>query len=216
MTKLVIFDLDGTLLYTLESIAVNVNQALADYNLPEIPLNDYKYLVGNAADFLIHGALAKVGASDDLFAEVRSTYQKYFAVGCNYHVAPYDGVKDLLHELSARGIQCAVFSNKQHEQAISVVEEHFGKGTFAYIQGQEPDLPRKPDPSGVSRICEKVGVTLGDVLYLGDSDVDMKTGLGAGVKTVGVLWGYRTREELEVFHPAGLIEQPEELLKYLD
>ena len=143
-------------------------------------------------------------------------YKEYFAVDCMYEVKPYEGIPELITALKEKGIRLAVLSNKPHLQTIDVIETLFGADCFDVIQGQQDGIPIKPDPSGVFEIMKKLNVTADEILYLGDTATDMKTGKGAGAYTLGVLWGFRERRELEDANADAIISHPLEALQYLD
>lgn len=215
--KAVIFDLDGTLADTLTSITYCTNRSLAQHGLPSFTPQDYRYFVGDGAAMLIQRALERCGNNAmEQFDEVLATYTENFREDCMYEVNPYPGVTALLEELKARGIKICVLSNKPHPNTVHVVETLFGRGFFDIVQGQTPEIRRKPDPSGVYKILEKLQLKKEDVLYVGDSCVDMDTGKAAGVMTVGVLWGFRDREELEEHGADALVAKADELLRFAD
>lgn len=231
MKKAVIFDLDGTLADTLESISYCTNKALADFGFPAIEKQSYRRFVGNGAKMLIIRALRADGDQENSlraepdedgfvtrpihFTEVYERYMEYFEKDCMYKVAPYAGIRELLAALKERKIAAAVFSNKPHANAVNVVETLFGEGCFTLIQGQEEGLAIKPAPDGVFAILKKLELNKEEILYVGDSCVDMDTGKAAGVETIGVLWGFRDREELMEHGADALIEKPMDLLKRL-
>ena len=217
MKKAVIFDLDGTLADTIASIAWCGNRALARFGLPSFTEAEYKRFVGDGAAMLVRRALLAAGDGKlSRFDEVYQEYRDIFSRDCMYQVKPYEGIVPLLSELKKRGIRIAVLSNKPDADSRHVVEELFGKGYFDHVQGQAEGIPRKPDPAGVYRIMEAFGMRAEDFLYVGDSCVDMRTGKAAGLFTVGVLWGFRDRAELEENHADVVIARPEELLSFLD
>ena len=217
MKKAVIFDLDGTLADTIASIAWCGNRALARFGLPSFTEAEYKRFVGDGAAMLVRRALLAAGDGKlSRFDEVYQEYRDIFSRDCMYQVKPYEGIVPLLSELKKRGIRIAVLSNKPDADSRHVVEELFGKGYFDHVQGQAEGIPRKPDPAGVYRIMEALGMRAEDFLYVGDSCVDMRTGKAAGLFTVGVLWGFRDRAELEENHADAVIARPEELLSFLD
>ena len=217
MKKAVIFDLDGTLADTIASIAWCGNRALARFGLPSFTEAEYKRFVGDGAAMLVRRALLAAGDGKlSRFDEVYQEYRDIFSRDCMYQVKPYEGIVPLLSELKKRGIRIAVLSNKPDADSRHVVEELFGKGYFDHVQGQAEGIPRKPDPAGVYRIMEACGMRAEDFLYVGDSCVDMRTGKAAGLFTVGVLWGFRDRAELEENHADAVIARPEELLSFLD
>jgi phosphoglycolate phosphatase len=214
--KAVIFDLDGTLTNTLKSIWKSANLALADVGLPPFEVDRYRYFVGDGAEELLRRALVADGDTQLVHLDkIRESYRKHFERYVNYEVKPYDGITELLSALKEKGILLAVNSNKPHERTIDVVEEIFGKGTFDILVGQCDSRARKPAPDGIFYIMEQLALKKEDVLYLGDTCVDMKTGKSAGVFTVGALWGFRDRQELEENHADAIISHPMELLQYV-
>lgn len=214
--KAVIFDLDGTLTDTLKSIWKSANLALADVGLPPFDIDRYRYFVGDGAAELVKRALIADGDKElVLFDKMSESYRKHFEKYVNYEVRPYEGIRELLHALKEKGILLAVNSNKPQDRTVNVIEENFGKGTFDILVGQSDERARKPAPDGVFYIMERLGLMKDEVIYLGDTCVDMKTGRSAGVFTVGALWGFRDRQELEENHADAIIEHPMELLKYL-
>ena len=216
MKKAVIFDLDGTLADTIASITYCGNLALSRFGLPSFGEEDYKHFVGDGAAMLIRRALLAAGDERlEHFDEVYETYLEIFAKDCMYQVKPYEGICALLEELKRLSVRIAVLSNKPDRDSLRVVEALFGKGYFDFVQGQRADIPRKPDPAGVYRIMEAFVLPAGDFLYVGDSGVDMKTGRAAGIFKVGVLWGFRDREELVENGADAVISKPLELLSHL-
>lgn len=214
--KAVIFDLDGTLTDTLKSIWKSANLALADVGLPPFDIDRYRYFVGDGAAELVKRALIADGDKElVLFDKMSESYRKHFEKYVNYEVRPYEGIRELLHALKEKGILLAVNSNKPQDRTVNVIEENFGKGTFDILVGQSDERARKPAPDGVFHIMERLGLMKDEVIYLGDTCVDMKTGRSAGVFTIGALWGFRDRQELEENHADAIIEHPMELLEYL-
>ena len=212
MTKLIIFDLDGTLIDTREDIANACNYALEQCGFPTVPLEDYNMLVGRGIDNLFRGALPEGHKDEDMVAKMRSIFVPYYNEHKCDFTKPYDGILEALEELSAKGLRFAVASNKYQEGTEQLVELFFGKYDFVKILGQREGKPIKPDPLIVSEAMEGMPeISLDEVVYCGDSDVDMQTGLGAGVKTIGVTWGFRTREELAAYSPYALIDHPSEI-----
>ena len=144
-----------------------------------------------------------------MFLEV---YGRIFKTYCTYHVAPYDGIVDMLEELKRQDVQLAVLSNKPHLQTKDVVATFFKEGTFTRVYGQQEGVPRKPDPAAVHMILEELGVKREECLYIGDSDVDMHTGCAAGVSAVGVTWGFRTKEVLIEHGATYVVDKPQEII----
>ncbi len=214
--KACIFDLDGTLTDTLESLAFSVQSSLREMELPVITDKQCQAFVGNGARKLMEDSLKAVGDEKaERIEEAMEVYGRIFDENCTYHVTPYAGIIELLKELKAQGIKTAVLSNKPHRQTMKVVAEVIGTDLIDWAQGQQEQIARKPAPDGVYAVMEKLGVSAEECLYIGDSEVDAKTGKNAGVKTICVTWGFRTREELEDAGADCLIDKAEELLKYI-
>ncbi|MGN1267822.1 MAG: HAD family hydrolase [Dorea sp.] len=214
--KACIFDLDGTLTDTLESLTFSVRSSLKEMNLPEITKEQCRSFVGNGARRLMEDTLRAVGDEKlERIEEAMEIYGRIFDENCTYHVTPYEGVMELLKALKQRGIKTAVLSNKPHRQTVKVVEEVLGNDLIDWAQGQQEQIARKPSADGVYAVMEKLGVTKEECLYIGDSEVDAETGKNAEVKTICVTWGFRTREELECAGADDLIDKAEEVLKYI-
>lgn len=214
MIKVCIFDCDGTLADTLVSIAYNANRALKNYGYMEIPVEEYKRLVGDGAQELIRRCLKRCGDEKcTQFEEVYKRYREYFKEGCTYQVKPYDGIPELLIQLRKRGIKTAVLSNKPHEQTIRVIYHAFPEDTFDMILGFKEEIPKKPAPDGAWKIMEEFQAEAEECLYIGDTNTDMQTGNAAGMHTVGVLWGFRDRKELEENRAEYIAEHPLQILK---
>ena len=212
MIKLVIFDLDGTLIDTMEDIANACNYALEKCGYPVRKLDEYNMLVGRGIDNLFRGALPEGHKTEEMVKQMREWFIPYY----NEHkcdcTKPYKGILETLENLHEAGLRFGVASNKYQEGTEELVKKFFGKYDFVKVLGQRAGKPIKPDPEIVYEIMEGApDVAIDEVLYCGDSDVDMQTGLGAKVKTIGVTWGFRTREELEAYNPHALIDTPEEL-----
>ena len=212
MTRLIIFDLDGTLLDTIDDIAAACNHALDKCGCPPRTRNEYFMLVGRGIDNLFRGALPEHQKSDEMVDRMRSFFVPYYnRHGCDL-TRPYDGITDMLDRLEAEGIRFAVASNKYQAGTEALVNRFFGKYGFVRILGQRQGKPIKPDPQIVTEAMEGIpGISKEDVIYCGDSDVDMLTGINAGVRTIGVTWGFRSREELQKHNPWLLAENPGEI-----
>lgn len=213
MYKACLFDLDGTLLDTVESIAYVANQVLAHYKLGPLPVEIFNYLAGDGADELIRRSFLKAGGNLTYLNEARQMYRDLFAQDPLYHVTAYDGMTETLQELKNRGVKLGVCTNKPHPAAVGAIHGIYGEGLFDLIQGQIESIPRKPAPDGALMIAHRLGVTPEECMYIGDTDTDMKTGNRACMTTIGVLWGFRDRKELEENHAHYIIERPEELLE---
>jgi len=216
MKKAVIFDLDGTLIDSLMSIKYCTDLAVEPWGYGPFSEEQYKYFAGDGAANLIKRCLTAGGDTQLVhFGEAFARYREIFSIHCMYRVKPYDGIPELLVGLKEKGLKITVLSNKPHAQAIDVVETLFGKGYFDVIQGQKPEVPIKPSPEGVYQILEQLSLKIEDILYLGDTGTDMQTGKRAGAFTVGVLWGFRKREELEEKGADAIIAYPFEALRYI-
>ena len=207
MIKACIFDLDGTLTRTQESIARPINMTLKYYGLPEQPVEDYNYFAGDGIKNALERALKAAGDTEAAHLEEGLPMcRKWMNEDPLYHVEPYPHVIESLHALKDKGIKIAVFSNKPHESAVNVVETIFGKGLFEHVQGQTDRIPIKPDPAGVYEILKEFGVKKEECLYFGDTNTDMMTGHNAGLYTVGVTWGFRPRAELDEYKADCIID----------
>ena len=214
--KACIFDLDGTLTNTLESMTYSVNLTLKEKGLSQITKDQCRMFVGNGARVLIEESLKVSGdPKASRIEEGMKIYGRIFDQNCTYHVTLYEGIPDMLKALKDRGIHLAVLSNKPDRQTVKVVKEIFGDNIFDYAQGQKDGIRRKPEPDGVWYLMEQMQVSKEECLYIGDSEVDAATGKNAGLKTIGVLWGFRDRKTLETAGADHLIERPEELLQFV-
>lgn len=217
MIRCCIFDLDGTLLDTVESLAYSANRAMEKYGLPPQPAENFKQFAGDGQKELIKRCIAASGdESLRYYDRVLEEYISLFEKDCTYKVKPYEGITDAIDELKRRGILTAVLTNKQHENAVSVLNDIFGENYFDMILGQKPTHEKKPSPTGVYTILEKLGVKREECLYIGDTGTDMKTGKNAGLYTVGVTWGFRERQELLAGEPAEIINVPRQLIDVID
>ena len=213
MYKAVLFDLDGTLTDTLQDIADAMNRALRLHGLPEWPVDAYRYLVGDGARKLAERA---VRDRSDLQASVLREYQAYYERHTLVQTRPYDGVPALLAALQHRGLRLGVLSNKPDADTRGVVQHFFPEINWAVVRGQVEGVPVKPDPTGALLAAEQMGVDPAEVLYLGDTAVDMQTAVRAGMFPIGALWGFRTAEELRQSGAMHLAESPEALQKWVE
>ena len=214
--KACIFDLDGTLTNTLESMTYSVNLTLKEMGLSQITKDQCRLFVGNGARVLMEKSLKAAGDTDaSRIEEGMEIYGRIFDQNCTYHVTPYEGIPEMLKALKDKGIQLAVLSNKPDRQTVKVVKAIFGEELFDYAQGQKEGIRRKPEPDGVWYLMEQMHVSKEECLYIGDSEVDAATGRNAGLKTIGVLWGFRDRKTLETAGADDLIDRPDELLQFV-
>lgn len=196
MYKLVVFDLDGTLCNTLSDIANAVNFSLEKEGLPTYLQSSYNKFVGNGVNNLIKQALADKCDDEELFKKVKASFDSYYPSHlCDTTVA-YEKMSELLAELEKSGVMTAVHSNKPHAYVGEILETLFSAHTFEIAWGKREEFERKPSPQALFEIMKRLSVSSDETLYVGDSDVDVFTAHGAGVKVCGVEWGFRGREEL--------------------
>lgn len=211
----VVFDLDGTLLDTLTEIATAANRALADGGYPTHPTDAFRRFVGDGMEVLFRRALP-AGSTEEQVAEAVAAYRAAYTQGADALTFPYEDIPELLDALVGRGVPMAVLSNKKEEFVRRCVAEALGRWPFAAASGDRPGLARKPDPAGALEVARRLGVGPASVLYLGDTDVDMKTARAAGMRAIGVGWGFRPREELLAHGAEVVIDHPLDLLPILD
>ena len=215
--KLIVFDLDGTLLDTLDDLAGSTNWALRKHGLPERTTDEIRSFVGNGTRLLIQRAVP-----DDMTVEEANEIFDGFTRHYNEHLndttKPYAGIMDTLTELREEGYLLGMLSNKPHPAVLDLAELYF-QGRFDHMAGEKPGVPRKPDPTSLLNMMRDAGVTPENTIYLGDSEPDAQTVTAAGTHGIGVLWGFRSREELQkagmkhyVSHPSEIRALSRELL----
>ena len=195
--KLVIFDLDGTLLDTLSDIAFSVNYALEKNGFPIHPIESYKRFVGNGINKLFERALPDNQKTDRNITQLKNHFLPYYDEHKTVYTQPYEGIPELLKRLLSEGLKLAVASNKYHKATEELIRQFFPGITFAAVLGQNEGIPVKPDPAIVFEILAITGLSSSEAIYIGDSGVDMQTASNSGMRSVGVTWGFRSREELE-------------------
>ncbi|MDR0511394.1 MAG: HAD family hydrolase [Rikenellaceae bacterium] len=215
MKRLVIFDLDGTLVDTIADLAVSVNHALAQCGYPCHSVEEYKYLVGSGVDRLIERAMPPSERCAENVRLVKAAFLPHYDRHNTDRSRPYEGIVQLLGGLQARGVMMAVASNKYHAATEKIIGHFFPTTDFVAVFGQREGVPAKPDPAVVLEIMDLAGVSPAQTLYVGDSGVDMATAAAAGVDPVGVTWGFRPREELEASAAGTIVDRTEEILALL-
>ncbi len=216
MKKAIIFDLDGTLLNTIGDLTDSLNALCLELGLAPRSAEDYQPMVGNGLAELLKRALPPIWHSSP--EQLRSILQRFIAIYNQRQVnssEPYPGILELLLQLKVKGIPLGLLSNKAHENALVVVE-HFFPNCFRYVLGLRSDAPAKPDPTSALEIAQKFGLEPASFIFVGDSDVDMKTARNAGMFPVGVAWGYQSKEEILRAGAKAIIEEPEDLLELLN
>lgn len=196
MKKFVIFDLDGTLVDSIYDLADCVNLALKKLSLGENTLEEYYSFVGNGMENLIRTAMKQKGNDEDLYKKVRREFDLLYAEHCNDKTIPYEGVEELLEKLNSRGIKTAVLTNKAHEFVDGIVKKCFPSHNFVAAWGNKEGRKRKPDPEALLTLVLESGFEVSDCVYVGDSEVDVKTAKNAGMDLVCVLWGFRSKAQL--------------------
>ena len=196
MYKTVLFDLDGTLLNTIDDLADSANRVCAAHGWPQYETAQYRYFVGNGIPKLVERFSPENARTPEQLAATRAEFDKVYGAHMHDKTAPYPGMPALLARLKAAGVRMAVFSNKADEFARAVVARYFDADLFEVVRGALPDVPTKPAPGAAHELIRRAGVQPSEALYVGDSNVDVETAHNAGLPCCGVLWGFRTREEL--------------------
>ncbi len=196
MIKAVIFDLDGTVSDTISTIAHFGNVALEHCGFPAIDENEYKYFAGDGKVKLLHRALAFHDAdNEENFKKVEAKYDREYEADPIFETKPFDGLVCELQKLKNRGIKLAILSNKPDNVTVMVAKELFGD-LFCIVHGKRENIATKPDPEGANILMEELGVTKEECVFVGDTNVDIRTAKNAGMKSIGVLWGFRDEKEL--------------------
>jgi phosphoglycolate phosphatase len=212
----VIFDLDGTLLNTLEDIANSANRTLLTHGFPTHAVDTYRHFIGDGVTMLMFRALPPEERSDKTIANCLKTLRDNYSRNWNVNTRPYEGVPTLLETLATKDVRMAVHSNKPADFTEQCVRELLPGHRFEMVLGQQDGIPRKPDPVGALKIAESLGISPSRFLYLGDSAVDMKTASRADMFPVGALWGFRSRGELLENGAKAVINRPLDLLRLLN
>ena len=213
MIKLVIFDLDGTLLNSLEDLADSCNYLLRKYGFPEHPLDSYRYFVGDGIRKLVERVLPEERRQKAFVEQFFQEMVAYYDIHKEDKTMPYPGIVETLEILQKQGVMLGVASNKVNKAMMPLMEHYFPTIRFTCVLGQREGIPVKPNPQIVFDIMKVAEVDAEEALYVGDTDVDMDTAHGAGLKAVGALWGYRDRQELTEHHAEYIIATPMELVK---
>lgn len=216
MKKLVIFDLDGTLINSIEDLGIATNYALEKNGYSSHPITAYPSFVGNGVRKLIERALPADVRTEQTIEKVRLDFKEYYDKHNIDHTVPYKGIPELLKALSDKGISLAIASNKYDAAAKYIISRIFPDVHFAAVEGQKEGIPVKPDPSIVFGILAATEVMKKDVLYVGDSGVDMETARRACVDSVGVDWGFRPVSELQAGLAGHIVSNPLDILDLID
>lgn len=212
MKNLVIFDLDGTLLNTIADLGKATNVALAKCGFTTHPLDAYPNYVGNGVTKLVERALPKEYRTEEIVQKVRKCFVEYYNDHSAVDTKPYPGIAQMLMRLSGMGIKLAVASNKYQEAAEALVKHYFAGIPWVAIEGSKDGIPNKPDPSIVFEILSQSPTPKPEVMYVGDSAIDMETALRAGVEPVGVTWGFRPAAEIKAAGAYVLVDNPDDII----
>ncbi len=214
MKDTLIFDLDGTLLDTITDIATSINKVLDKYHFPTHSLDTYKYFVGNGFEKLTRRAIPE-NVKGEEFENISKEMKDNYRNNCKEQTQPYEGIIDLLKILNDKKIKIAVLSNKPHEFVKPTIESYFPDIHFEMLLGARPNIPVKPAPDGVYDIIKELGCKKENSLFIGDTSVDIQTGVSAGVDTIGVLWGFRKKEELIEAGAKHIVDKPLQILNFI-
>ncbi len=215
MKKLVIFDLDGTLLNTIGDLAACCDQTLEKHALPTHSYEEYTSFIGNGILRLVERAIPQELRTDEFIAELKAEFVELYTKNIAIHTKPYADIIKLLDRLQHKDIAIAVASNKFQAGCDKLIRHYFPDHRFVAILGQRPNIPLKPSPDIVREIIQRTSYTPDKILFVGDSGVDIHTAAAAGVDSVGVTWGFRSREELDQSGAKHIIDSPLELLELL-
>lgn len=206
-----IFDLDGTLLDTLDDLANSCNMALQSVGLPVRSRDEVRAFVGNGVRKLMERAVP-IGTTSDVLETAYANFLEIYAREKAHYTKPYAGIVETVQALEARGLRCAVLSNKDDTAVRPLCAQYF-PGLFEWTQGMRPGIRPKPAPDALLAICARMGVDVAEAVYIGDSEVDVQTAAAAGMRLVAVTWGFRSPETLAAAGATTCINAPEELLK---
>jgi phosphoglycolate phosphatase len=208
-----IFDLDGTLLNTLDDLAASVNYALRTHGMPERTLDEVRSFVGNGVRLLMERAIPE-GTDNPRFEETFATFRQYYMDHSLDKTRPYEGIPEMIHALKQRGCRLAVVSNKFYAATQELIRHFFPEITVAIGEHESEGIRKKPAPDTVFEALRQLGVAKENAVYVGDSDVDLQTAHNSGLPCISVLWGFRDRDFLLAHGATTFISQPKELLSY--
>lgn len=216
MIHTILFDLDGTLLNTIDDLTDAANWVCAQNGWPQHTVAEYKYMVGNGIPKLVERFSPAEARTPDRLAETLAQFTARYDAHKEDKTAPYPGIPELLKELKAAGIQTAVFSNKADALCGKIIEHYFGPGAFSAVRGSRPGVPTKPDPTGLWDLMRQLNADPATTLFVGDSDVDILTGHNAGLPAMGAVWGFRGAGELTAAGAEALAFRPGDILDYIN
>lgn len=211
--KAVIFDLDGTLLNTLEDLTDAVNHVMRQFNYPEHTIEEIRSFVGNGIKLLIERSLPD-GKDNPEFDKIFSEFKLYYTSHCQIKTRPYDGIMELIAALKEQGYKLAIVSNK-NQSAVTELNNIYFSDYISTAIGEKEGVRKKPAPDTVIKALSELGISSDDAVYVGDSDVDRETAKNSDMDCISVTWGFRDRKLLESLNPYAIIDKPAELLNYV-
>ena len=214
--KAIIFDLDGTLIDSLEDLCNAANRVLKKNNFPTHKMEAYRYFVGEGVVALITRALPDEIKNEDIINSCVGEFREEYRRNWNIKTKPYEGIAEMLDLITLRGLKMAVLSNKPDYFTKKCVAAFLPNWKFDRIIGQRDDVPKKPDPAGAKEIAEYLAVSPSKIIYVGDTPIDMETAIAAGMLPIGVLWGFRPEDELKRSGAHRVIQKPEEIIEVID
>ena len=211
--KAVIFDLDGTLLNTLEDLTDAVNHVMRQFNYPEHTIEEIRSFVGNGIKLLIERSLPD-GKDNPEFDKIFSEFKLYYTSHCQIKTRPYDRIMELIAALKEQGYKLAIVSNK-NQSAVTELNNIYFSDYISTAIGEKEGVRKKPAPDTVIKALSELGISSDDAVYVGDSDVDRETAENSNMDCISVTWGFRDRKLLESLNPYAIIDKPAELLNYV-
>lgn len=214
--RAVIFDLDGTLLDSLDDLGDSMNHVLAGAGFPLHAIDDYRHFVGDGMEMLVRRALPPHRLDPATVTRALASMREEYGRRCTRKTRPYPGIPELLDALTDRHLPFAILSNKPHDATVDLAGQLLGRWRFTAVLGARPDVAKKPDPTGALELARGLGLEPQEILYLGDTGTDMRTARAAEMQAAGVLWGFRPAEELRAGGALVLVEKPEDVLSLLE
>ncbi len=212
--KCILFDLDGTLLDSLDDLALSMNSVLTHLGFPAHEISAYRYFVGDGMETLVRRALPPDKLHDAIISQCLSAMQQKYGEQWHRTTRPYPGIPELLDGLDALSIPKVILTNKPHAFTLQIVDRLLADWKFDRIAGARPEIPKKPDPAGALLLATEMGIKPENFVYLGDTNTDMQTACAANMFPVGALWGFRTAAELKKNGAKDLAADPLEILRY--
>ena len=209
----VLFDMDGTVLDTLDDLCDSINHSLAEFSLPQVSREHVRQCLGNGAAFLVSHSIP-AGSSPDLEADVLAFYKPWYDAHCLIKTAPYEGILPMMQSLKEQGLRLAIISNKP-DRAVQELSDAFFPGLLELSVGESPSVRRKPAPDTVLTAASQIGLSVDQCVYVGDSEVDLQTARNAGMDCISVTWGFRDEAQLIEAGASVLVRTPEELESFL-